>query len=269
MALCLKVAGKSWETLWATPGALGRLAKMFSVHFGFLVVNPVFCRLPFWDTQQLGFSFLLQHVATMILAMDNSWPRFASAKSGPGGKLLALLHSIWSPSSWLSPQFLEVGIFCKDCEYCRERGRRTSGVCEQQWATCDLLRCVTWPLRLWTVTRCIFCRMMVLLDDLRMLSPVTGRVMRSHFCAKEAKGGRGVTSDISWLNNLHRDRLWHRLPLAREASQPTPRQQAPSLWLSRHEHRDVLDISCFCCVYNLQKSNLVEDVEVHHTRNTS
>lgn len=52
--------------------ALGRLAKMFSVHFGFLVVNPVFCRLPFWDTQQLGFSFLLQHVATMILAMDNS-----------------------------------------------------------------------------------------------------------------------------------------------------------------------------------------------------
>lgn len=37
----------------------------------FLFMNPIFCRLPFSDTQQLGFSLLLQHVATMILAMDN------------------------------------------------------------------------------------------------------------------------------------------------------------------------------------------------------
>ena len=74
------------------------------------------------------------------------------------------------------------------------------------------------------------------LDNLRILSPTAGRVMRSYFCAKEAEGGRGVTSHLSWLNDLYRNRLWHRLPLAREAFQPTPRQQVPSLWLSRHEH---------------------------------
>ena len=160
----------------------------------------------------------------------------------------------------------------------RDAGNTAIGQVES--VTCPV-RCVTWPLRLWKETKRLLgqgklnpvvmsfyaepswssCDVgwyrLTSLDNLRILSPTAGRVMRSYFCAKEAEGGRGVTSHLSWAERFVQESTLTSTTICQGSFSTNPKTAGAITLTVRHETSGCVGYFEFLlCLQCLQSSKI-------------